>query len=373
MLPILMTKRCNQIIVTIIIIIIIITVIIIIAKYSPDSLPEDKLNSITLSTGKEVYHDKDTIKKMYPLMIITNGGTTYKFKKSETDTIKQFNNVEGLGTFFDWSKSVCHMTVWSELLLEMYTNGKKAHWKQNAKTQKQNIKATISNLSEIERMLNSISNKKVAKTSTNDIPVKLKSPPSAYISHAKQILLETYKFVDKILQKNSITDKDVQDLMNNIMNAASWLFNATTYPIQHRTINTLKAWQCAVSKEFWNKLTVVIATGMPETSGLGQTRGNCLNGGTSEATMRLFMNEYNFNTRVLITPSNSTTFDNANEVIPAVTISQRLVKSSLNSNSSHNSKLLFNSLMNPSDALALEFTKENDNKIINEEFRCPFS
>ena len=189
-------------------------------------------------------------------------------------------------------------------IINNYSNDKNSNWKSNAKTQKQNIKETISNLPTIKSILDSINNKKVATSSTDDIPVKFAASTSAYVDHAKQILLGTDKFIDKILQKNSIIEEDIKDLMDKIMNAASWLFNATIYPLQHRTIKTLKLWQCNISREQWDDLRVVLASGQPAQDGLGQTRGNCLTGGTAEASLRLFMTENKFHTNIMIIPSN---------------------------------------------------------------------
>jgi len=333
----------------------------------------NKLDLLMKKTGAEIYHSKLEKKDMYPLMIITEGGSTFKFKENVNDTIKQFSSTDGLMSLFNWSKNICHLTVWSHQLLTMYSNDKNSNWKSNAKTQKQNIKETISNLPTIKSILDSINNKKVATSSTDDIPVKFAASTSAYVDHAKQILLGTDKFIDKILQKNSIMEEDIKDLMDKIMNAASWLFNATIYPLQHRTIKTLKLWQCNISREQWDDLRVVLASGKPAQDGLGQTRGNCLTGGTAEATLRLFMTENKFHTNIMIIPSNDISFDNADDIVPEVIISQKIVKNSLNSKSSHYSKILFKALMNPSDALALGFAEEINNKVNNQRFKCPFS
>ena len=333
--------------------------------------PSDKLDLLMKKTGTETYHSKLGKKDMYPLMIITDGGGTFKFKEKESDTVRQFSNTDGLMPIFNWSKGVCHLTVWSHQLLAMYTNDKNSDWRSNAQMQRKNIKETIANLPNIKSMLDSVNNKKVATSSTDDFPVKLVASTSAYVSYAKRVLAGTDKFIGKILQKNSVTVGDIQDLMDNIIDSASWLFNATIYPLQDRTIKTLKLWQCGVSKSRWDDLRVVLASGMPAQGGVGQTRGNCMTGGTAEASLRLFMTESRWKSHVMIVPSNDISFDNADDIVPEIIVAQKIVKNSSNSKNSQYSKLLFKALMNPSNALAIGFAEEVNDIVNKEKFTCP--
>ena len=336
--------------------------------------PSDKLDLLMLQTGEDTYHTDFLKKDMYPLMIITDGGGSYQFKENPNDTVRKFSDKAGLDALFNWSKGVCHLTVWVHNLLSLYTNEEtRSDWRSNAQTQQKNIKETISNLPNIKSILDSLNNKKVATESTHDFPVKFYASTFAYIKHARQVLSGTDKFIDKVLQKNSVTVKDIQDLMDKVMNAASWLFHATIYPIHDRTIKTLKLWRCGIPKKRWDKLRVVIASGMPKQGGVGQSRGNCMTGGTAEASLRLFMRQDRWDTHIMIAPSNDLSFDNADKIVPAIIACQKIVKNSLNSKSSENSKLLFTALMNPSDALAQPFAKVVNATVYKEKFTCPFS
>ena len=348
------------------------------SSLNPLILKANKLDSHMKETGKKTYHNNLEAKDLYPLIIVTHGGSKYEFKRTKNDNLKRFSTLDGFMDIFNWSKGVCHLTIWIHMLLSMYKNDKgiSDEWKINAQTQQQNIKDTLDNLPVIRKLLVGINNQTIATDTlpqTDDISVKLVSTPEDYIKYAKLILTKVDRFITTILNKNSIELEDVKKLMqtDNLMNDASWLFNATIYPLQHRAVQSIKKWQCMTSPEIWKKLNVVISSGMPSQGGLGQSRGNCLTGGTAVATLKPFMTN-DIKKNVIIVTTNNISLKNVNDVIPEIKIAQKIVTNSKNSNSDNNSKLLFEALDNPSNALALGFTESTTNNLFKNTKKCPF-
>ena len=74
---------------------------------------------------------------------------------------------------------------------------------------------------------------------------------------------------------------------------------------------------------------------MPETKGLGQSRGNCLTGGTVAATFKPLMSKTQLLQNIIYIPNNNISFDNAYQILPEVFIGQKLVHNSKHKDNSN--------------------------------------
>lgn len=316
----------------------------------------NKMDKLMQKTGDN--SAKSIREDIFPIVLVNKAGFDIKLYTNQcpTQPVLDINMSEGLEFLFDWGKSIGHLIVWVAYLYTNHQFDEKFDWKSNAKEQLKFVNKTIEGLYLIFNKLVSI-NKKVITNNPHDVPIEFYMSIESYIDSAQKVLVGFKSFIMDRLIDSKLDKSHVDDLIKSVSDYASYSMYAINFIIISRGTRILTKWREKLGREEWDKLQVVISSGVPDSGKYGSTRGNCYDGNFMAVLFKNLMNLDNFSNKVYIVPKSEIKIDSVYKVISEYQTAYRIATNK-GFDQTYNiyTKMLKNSLEDGERALTYNFT-----------------